>query len=334
MATNPIVITERAPEPSIAELRAMVSDSEPEPAKVEAKAEVVEAAPEPEPVPDKPERKRDENGKFTKAESEGDTQEPEKTVEEEPLPANVQKRIAKEVEKQARSDREIAEHVSRTKAKQAELERLKTTATGSEPATNTETVDDDTEPEEPVFGREGQTWGEFQAEMKAFRKSHDAWLVKRTERTIDEKLTERQRQEKFEKVMAEAEKTYGKGFDEMRSRVVDSTPEGLQIQIGALDDWPSMVAYLGKPENADEMTALSNLFNRNELAAVRELGRMEDRLKQIPATKETVKVKAEKPLPAPPVALGGGAAASPKVDLQKADMKTFKREMKAYLNPE
>ncbi len=309
------VVTERAPEPSIAELRAMATP-------VESEAE-----------PEKQERKRDENGKFVKAEG-SDSQEPEEQKEE-PLPANVQKRIAKEVEKQAKIDREIAEHVSRTKAKQAELERLKSTATGSEPATNTETVDEDAEPQEPEFGTEGQTWGQYQEQKKAWQKAHDKWLVKMTERTIDEKFTERQRQDKFEKVMAEAEKTYGKGFDEMRSRVVESTPEGLQVQIGALDDWPSMVAYLGKPENADEMVKLANLFNRNEPAAIRELGRMEDRLKQLPATKETVKAKAtDKPLPAPPVQVGGGAAAAPKVDLQKADMKTFKREMKAYLNPD
>src|SRR6185369_17159769 len=141
MATTPTVITERAPDPSIAELRAMVSDPEPEPAKAEVKAEAVEVTPEVEDEPVKQERARDENGKFVKADAVSDIQEPEKPVEEEPLPANVQKRIAKEVEKQARIDREIAEAVSRTKAKQAELEKLKSTVTGSEPATNTVAVD-------------------------------------------------------------------------------------------------------------------------------------------------------------------------------------------------
>lgn len=333
MATTPIVIPERAPEPSIAELRAMVAD-EPvvtEKSAPEAKSEPAEPAEVAEPV--KQERQRGADGKFLKAEpgDETEIQEPEKEAEDTPLPANVQKRIAKEVEKQAKIDREIAEHVSRTKAKQAELEKLKSAESGPEPATNTELADDE-EPVEPAFGTEGQTWADYQAAMKEFRKQHDTWILQRAERLADNKWIERQRQEKFDRTMAEGKKAHGEGFDDMRVRVVETAPESLQIEIGQMEDWPSMVAYLGHPDNAAKLESLSNLFNQNPSAAIRELGRIEDRLKA-PATKEPEKVKATATaiLPEPPARVGGGAAATPKTNFEKAEMRTFKREIQPFL---
>ncbi len=100
-----------------------------------------------------------------------------------------------------------------------------------------------------------------------------------------------------------------------------------------MDDWPAMVFHLGNPENSDEMASLVALYEKSPSAAVRELGRIEDRLAK-PTTKEpTIKAtETAKPLPAPPVRVGGGAGAVPKVDLEKADMRTFKREIQPFLS--
>ncbi len=342
---TPTVTTSTAPEPSIAELRAMLNDSEP--TTLVTKAEPVAApteTPEPE-VEAKPAGpQRGPDGKFVKAD-EGNTEtepgtvqtkEPEPTVEdkEEPLPANVQKRIAKEVARQAQIDREIAQAVSATKAKQAELQRLRDAAdtSGPEPVKTTEPAKEG-KPVKPKFGREGQTWGDWQNELDAYEEKNEAWLMAEGRRQAREELLESRWQESVEKTIELAKKAHGEKFDELRATVVYNTPEGLQNEIGTLEDWPSMIMYLGDPDNAAEMEKLGALYQRNPSAAIRELGRIEDRLKK-PEPKETEPVATgikTKPLPPPPAKVGGGSDASPQVDLEKADMRTFKREIKALL---
>lgn len=353
--------------PSISELRTMLAD--PIPVAIvkptvspvaEVKAETPEVVEESKSVT--PER--GEDGKFVKkaagsTETEAGTvpvQDPEVVEEKEsPLPEAVQKRIAKEVKEQARIDREIAEHVSRRKAKQAELDKIKadTGTSGSEPVTTTAPAKVDgkpvrpTLPPKPVFGaKEGETLGEYYAALDKRELDHEAALVKfeteretwmfgEAERIADRRLNERQYQERFKQTVAEAEKAIGKDFDGYRQRVVESTPEGLQVEIGALGDaiWPKVVAHLGDPANEAEMTELAKMYERSPSAAIRQLGRIEDRLTKLDST-EPAKVATPpvKPLPPPPARVGGGAAATPKVDLNKVDMRTFKREIASQLS--
>lgn len=354
MATT-IVTPAASTEPSMSELRAMFAEpvpvshakpAEAAPAASETTPETPEATSEPKDTP-----ARDASGKFVKAagttEAESGTaqvQDPETPVEEkeEPLPPAVQKRIAKEVEKQARIDREIAETVSRTKARQAELDKLKADTSGTEPAKNTAPAKVEGKPVRPVkppkpeYGVEGQTFADYEkaiekreadhdAALSAYETENEAWLLAEAEKAADKRVAERQFQERFQRTVAEAEKAHGKGFDGLRQRIVDNTPEGLQIEIGTLEDWPSIVAHLGNPKNEAEMTALADMYGRSPSAAIRELGRIEDRLKK---PDSTVSTPATTPrLSPPPVRAGGSASATPTIDMEKAPMDVFKREM-------
>ncbi len=351
---------------SIAELRSMLEPSPTPPVNGKQALTVTQAAPEPEvkakpETPEvveteKPARERDEHGKFVPkagaTETESGTvqsQEPEKEVEkEDPLPPNVQKRIAKEVEKQARIDREIAEAVSRTKARQAELEKLKSEdgKSGPEPVKTTapaKTEGKPTRPVRPVFGEDGQTWGEHTASTKAYDKLMEkyeedllAWTIGEARKATAEELAEQRANEKIDRTREEARKEYGaKVFDEACSRVLESATPELVVEIGSIEKWPSIISYLGKSENEAELESLSALYKQNRSAALRELGRIEDRLTK-PATKEpsngtTKEAVKDKPLPPPPERVGGGANAAPKVDLNKLSPRDFNREIKQYL---
>lgn len=358
MATTPVIIPAPVPEPSIAELRAELWGPPAIPVTVEkpAKAEAAEATTEtPETTEtEKPEgRKRDEHGKFVAAEGKTETesgtvqtQEPDQTVEdkEEPLPANVQKRIAKEVEKQARIDREIAEHVSRTKSRQAELEKLKadTGTSGSEPVKTTEPAKVEGKPVRPVkpkpFGESGFTWeqqaaadAKFEEDLNAHEEALMEWALGEGERRTARILAEKDAKAKADQLWGSRDKD----ISEARQRLLANSSEELQLAISALDDdaTVSMVAHLGKLENADELARLDALVATNPYAAAIAIGKLDDRLNK-PATQEpttVTKPQEKKPLPEPPARVGGGATAAAKVDLEKADMKTFKREIQGHL---
>lgn len=298
------------------------------------------------------ERVRDASGKFAKAEGEtvvaegAAVPEPEKTVEDEPLPANVKKRIAKEVEKQAAIDREIAQAVSKTKEKQAELAKLQaadTDKSGSEPVKHTASAPEGkpVRPKAPAaFGKSDLTWEQHQdaltkhdEALEAYESNLSDWLLKESKRTAEEEWQLRDRQSKFNQTIAEAKKVHGEGFDAMRQRVVDNTPDGLQIEIGMIEDWPSMVDHLANADHSAEMEKLVALYEANPSAAVRELGRIEDRLKKTVSTETIVSPKTkDKPLPAPPLRSGGSATAAPKIDLDAAPMGVFKKEIRAMLD--
>lgn len=337
-----------SPEPSIADLRAMLAD-DPAPVVTEKAAEPItvtpaatEAKTETSDTTAATERPRGADGKFiakeqtTEAESgTAQIQEPEKTVEvDEPLPKNVQKRIAREVERQAQIDREINEQVSRTKARQDQLDKLKasdTGKTGSEPAPTTAPAKDTSKPVEPEL-ENFATFAEFKTAEKKFKADHEAWLLAEADRKADERWEKRQAKESSDRALAEAVKAHGEGWNEARERVQASTPEGLQMAISAMGDWSALVAHLGKPENAAELEALSKKFAQNPYAAVAELGRLEDRLKT-PVT-QPIPAKArpqERILPPPPEKIGGAAGAQPAVNFEKADMSTFKREIQSHL---
>lgn len=289
------------------------------------------------------ERPRGADGKFVAKEQPTETesgtvqvQEPEKTVEvqEEPLPEAVQKRIAKEVEKQSRIDRAIAEQVSLTKAKEAELAKLKTSdtgKTGSEPATTTAPAKEGSKPVEPEL-ENFATYAEFKAAEKKYKADHETWLLAEADRKADERWEAKRAKESTERAMSEAVKTHGEGWNDARERVLQSTPEGLQMAISAMGDWAALVAHLGKPENAAELKGLADKFAQNPYVAVAALGVLEKRL-ETPVT-QPIPAKAkpqERVLPPPPEKIGGAAGPIPAVNFEKADMSTFKREIQSHL---
>lgn len=342
---TPTIAVVKTPEPSIAELRMMVEGTEPTSAApvaaepVEAKAET----PETEAAPTADERTRDEHGRFAAkdktVEADAGTAEIQKPIEavevEEPLPENVQKRIAKESEKQARIQAEINQAVSQRKAKEAELAKLKadTGNTGSEPATTTEPAKNakPTKPKFADFSAEGKSYADYQSAVEEFEVKNEAWVLSEAERRADEKFTKRENERRQEEAIANAEKTHGSIWRSSVKKVAETAPQAFKDAVAGLDNWDGVVAHLGKEENDGELRSLVERFSAAPYAAIAELGRLEDRLKKPATQPETAKAPPAKPLKAPPLVVGGAAGAAPTVNLQTADMRTFKREIQTLL---
>ena len=360
---------------SIAELRSMLEPAAvPIPANGKQPLTVTRSASgEPEATPTTPEatetekpvaRERDEHGKFvskaasTEAESgTAQTQEPAKEEvesDEEILTKypGVKKRVQKIDAETAVIQAEINHRVAAKKAAQAELERLRAEEgkPGTEPVKNTAPPKQEGEPVmpvRPIFGeKEGETWADYTASVKKYESefskytsAYTAWIREETRKTVAEELRDQRFQETTERTIEASKKKYGVEFDDYRTRVVEASPEGLLLEISALEDWPGMAVHLGKPENEAELINLAALYERSPSAAIRELGRIEDRLSKVVSkeppnsAKEVVArpVAVDKPLPAPPDRVGGGANAAPVIDLNKADMRAFTQAVQPLL---
>lgn len=317
------------PEPTnYAETPAQPAEAQPQ----AAEPEVTEPA-----VEQQTERTRGADGKFAKTADEVVPEVPVKepdasTVEEkeEPLPPNVQKRIAKEVAEQARIDREIQTAVLARKAKQAELDKLKadTGTSGSEPATTTAPAKTNDRPVKPQWEGEEKDPGalKFWAAHSEYLEKNETWLIAETRRAAREEaeaeFVKRAHSEKVSAKISEGTKKHGEKFQGMLDTVLATAPENLQVEIGKYEDWPDTVAHFGK--NPDELKALGALFDKNPSMAIRELGRLEDRLKK-PETNDPPVVAATKALPEPPERVGGNASVVQKIDGEKAPMAVFKR---------
>ena len=362
---------------SIAELRSMLEPAAvPIPANGKQPLTVTRSASgEPEATPTTPEatetekpvaRERDEHGKFvskaasTEAES-GTAQSKEPAKEEvesedpdqeQALPPGVKKRVEKIAAETARIQAEIDRRISAKKAAQAKLDSLSAEEgkSGTEPVKNTAPPKQEGEPVmpvRPIFGeKEGETWADYTASVKKYESefskytsAYTAWIREETRKTVAEELRDQRFQETTERTIEASKKKYGAEFDDYRTRVVEASPEGLLLEISALEDWPGMAVHLGKPENEAELINLAALYERSPSAAIRELGRIEDRLSKVvskepPNSVDKVVAKpvaVDKPLPAPPDRVGGGANAAPVIDLNKADMRAFTQAVQPLL---
>lgn len=245
-------------------------------------------------------------------------QEPEE--KDEPLPKGVEKRIAAEVARQAKLDRQIAEAVSTTKAKEAELAKL-TGKSGSEPATTTAPVKD-AKPTKPAFAEfkeaDGPVWPRYQEALAKYETEHESWLIAETERRTEAKFTERQQQQAAQVRWDEAVKTHGAEFPKLMEQAQGIAPEGLQKAISALDDWSAVAVHLAK--NPAQLKDLASVFEANPYKAIATLGRIEASLKTAP--------KAAEPLPNPPSTVGGGASASAGAfDIENASMSALRKHV-------
>ncbi len=318
-------------EPSIAELRSFLSDS-PAPA-----PKAAEPAKEAEPVTEIPDPETDEaaapgpvDGENAKTES-GPVAEETEAIEEE-LPENVRKRIAKEVERQSRADRAITEAISSRKAAEDKLAKLTADKSGSEPAPTTAPAATPGKPVRPDLDTFAGTYAEYQAALNKYDADHEAWLIAKTERTVEDRLTAQRRDADLKKDWDSATEQHGADFPELMKTLAANSPEELQLAISGLDDWSAVAAHLAK--SPGELKALAARFKANPYAAVADLGRLEARLQQESKSPEPAKVlpaKVAKPLPPPPAKPGGAATATVGVDFEKADQSTFNREMAKLL---
>lgn len=261
--------------------------------------------------------------------------------EAEPLPEGVVKRIAKEVERTSRIQRQIDTAVSARKAAAAELLRLKADTPGSEPAPITETPakvegTEAAEPVRPVLEGFDGDWDQFQAASKQFDIDYKAWLVAETTRNVtrevQQQLASHEQERLARQTWDEAVVTHGAEFPGLMDTVVAGSPKGFQEALSGLDNWSGVAMRLG--QNPDELKSLVSTFKVNPFAAVAQLGRIEQQLES-PATPATPAIPAKpaakapvKALPTPPAKVGGSAAASVPVDFNKADLRVVEAELK------
>lgn len=338
MATTPVI---PAAEPTIAELRALLNDpAQSLPVAAPAK-EPDKPTPEVKTEPEKP-----VEAKVTEAEPgtapEQVKEETEAEEKEEELPKNVQKRIAKEVERTTKAQRAIDEAISARKAAEAKLAEVKGT-TGSEPAPTTAPKTDGkpvrpVEPPEPTLGDE-ETWGKlqeriqahrqkYQAEVLAYEEKRDAWLLAEARRGFEEETRTTQAEVEGKKFLEAAMKEH---TPEVLQPAIDGfkekTSAEFQTAISQLESWPAMVIYLNK--HAAELKTIADIFATNPHRGVAALGKLEAALLKPPPKAPSAAVER---LPDPPAVAGGKSSAAGNVDFEKADMRTFKREIQPMLS--
>lgn len=274
-------------------------------------------------------------------------QEPVVEDKEEELPPNVKKKIAKEVERQAKADRAIAEAVSKRKAAEAELEKVKGTP-GSEPVKNTAPTTEvklvrpvrPAEPPTPVLG-DDEKWDDHQARLKEHREKQDAALTKyeaemvtyeneREVRILAEAERRFRAQAEADRAASEGDKFLESAMKEHTKEVLQPAIEGFkgktteqfQTAISQLETWPAMVIYLDA--HPDELKTITDTFAANQHRGVAALGKLEDKLsapKPKPVDKApAVAVPVAAPLPPPPAVVGGKASPVAAIDLGKRDL--------------
>lgn len=295
-----------AAEPTMDELRAMVTGAEADPdAAPAAAAEPAAAKTEPasEPAANAG-TERDANGQFKKP-----------AAGEEPVTANVQKRIDKAVKAQRDAER------------RAEEAEAKLAQPGSQPAAAGKPPA--AEPAPP-----GAAAATGKPEAKNFD-SYESYVEALTDWKIGQtKATEAKAQSEAARAAAdqaagvawnertEAAKATHSDFDAVMAEAAElPISKAMHVTIFESEHGPEVAYFLAKhPDEAARIAKLS------DFAAAREIGRIEGAITKPAAPASTPAKPAAKPLPKPAAPIGGGTAPS-EVDLDKADMSTFKREM-------
>lgn len=272
-----------------------------------------EAAPEsaatPEPVV--PEAEAKVEPEKTEAESGTvDTKEPEHKSE-----SSIDKRFRK-----LASQRDEA----RQRAEKAERElAAKSTPPGpaAQPVTEAQPATATTKPAPPDPSKWTGTWEELEAAKLDY-----------VEKLTDWKAGERERKAATERQQAEARtlhttweaksKAFGEDNPDFEDAIANIGPlvtrAGVADLIKESDVGPEMVLYLHThPSEVTRMGAC-----KTQAALARELGKLEAQL-SAPVSNTTAPAKAK--LPKPPTSVGAGSPAS--IDLDKCDMRSFKREV-------
>lgn len=302
--TETVNATGTPAEPSIQDLRTMLSTPAPEP-----EAESRPATGEPE--------------KIAPAEGTGDSQEAK--VESQPergergqfkakveIPADLQpavdeivsKRVGKEVKKRTEAE---------TKARELEIQ-LDTLRKGNSETPKPAPVT--SEPKLQDYTGNTAKYETFEDAIQAFMTDRDQYR----DRARTEQQRGEQTQRQWSERQAEATKSIADYKEVVESVDLPNTPATQAFAAAVLESemGPQVMYYLGKnPQEVERLAALS------PLSAVRELGKIENKLSTPPLAPTRV---AAKPLPKPPAVVGGDQGPV-QVDLEKADMRTFRREM-------
>lgn len=317
--------TPAATEPSFAELRVMMDNAakgiveepattvaepaaEPETPVAEAATAVeAETAPATDPVPGQDDPPRDDKGKFAKKDE---------------LPAGVQKRIAKEIGKATEARREAERDRAEAAQRLKEIELQ-----GSRPAKETAPS---AKVGKPPKIEDFATYDEYT----------DARASQAARQAVEEALTaERSRveQTKLQSAQAQTKTDWQKSEADARQALPDYDEVVADIEwpqtpaVAAISDYimsetnARLLYHLQKnPEEVQRISVMS------PLRAVAELGKIEAAMTTKAPDKAPVQPQpttaAPRVLPKPPVSVGGQPAPK-EIDLEKADMPTFTREM-------
>ncbi len=312
------------------DVRAMLSDAAPEPVK------------EPEPKPEAAEveaPKVDAEAKITEPEpATGEKQQPEEDEEE--LPPNVKKKIAKEVEREAKASRAIAEAISKRKEAEDKLAKLTVDKPGSEPAPTTESKEADGKPIRPkkaayptIDSFDG-TWAEreaeiakidanYDAQLDKYHEERDAWLTARTEKSVEQKLTAQQRQTENKRLFDEAVKVHPE-LPEMAKAVMAGSTDKFQLAVSELPEWAAITVYLG--QHPEDLKSVTEAFEKSPVAAIAQIGALMERTKQ--AAKPPV---SREQAARPPAKVGLGTAPSSKKKLEELPTEEFNDEFKKMI---
>lgn len=215
---------------------------------------------------------------------------------------------------------------ARNRAEKAERElAAKSTPPGpaAQPVAEAQPATATTKPAPPDPSKWTGTWEELEAAKLDY-----------VEKLTDWKAGERERKAATERQQAEARtlhttweaksKAFGEDNPDFEDAIANIGPlvtrAGVADLIKESDVGPEMVLYLHThPSEVTRMGAC-----KTQAALARELGKLEAQL-SAPVSKDTPAPAAKKPLPKPPTSVGAGQPAT--VDLDKCDMRSFKREV-------
>lgn len=226
---------------------------------------------------------------------------------EEPLPEGVQKRIAKEVRREAEAQRKIDEAVSNRKAKESELAKLTTDAPGSQPVTKAQ-ASSEGKPKRPAFGETGhenETYAQYEARQNTHEENVATWATTEALRKFEANQEAKTAQAKRTERWDAAVKEHGAEFPALMETVLANSSEPFQVAVSRMDGWDKLAVYLAK--NEGKLKELSGEFESNPYEVVAKLGRMRDSLQS--TTKPAIQAK---PLPEPLAKVGGNASVSGK----------------------
>jgi hypothetical protein len=294
---------------------------------------------EPEPVADAvetPAAEPTENNEAEEPTAEA-TQEPTPGVKPKEKDASwVDKRLSSLAHKRREAVAALEAEQRKTEQLQRELEALKAQPGPKPPAEDAAPPSGPTAPSLKSFVAALKEGEEYDDAVERYTAAHDAWRDQQRAAQAQQKTqaeAAKTQQETFARDWQAALAVHP-DFEDAVERVRSAVPEGLQVAVSQLrndDDsalWPTMVMYLD--EHSEVLTSLGEQFIANPYAATARLGRIAASLTPgTPAPKPAAQTP-KKPALKPPVAVGGTAAPSV-VDLEKAPMDVFAREVVKYL---
>lgn len=344
-----------SPDVSITDLGAILGGGEPAPPAKPA----AEPAKEPAKVPEQPEA----------AVVETPAAEPDKKIEAEEIPADqqqeeqpgeeqqekqkkegwVDKRLRELGDKRRQADALAREEQTRREAAERESERLKRELdalkgqpgpkqTAEDGAPNSQPKPADGKPVLKSFIEALKDGEEYETAVERYTDASMAWQRKQdAEAHARDQQTQSAETQKaaFLKDWKVALAKHP-DFEDAVAVVRGSAPAGLQEAISQLRDdndaaiWPDVVMHFH--EHPEKLESLSVLYAKNPLTAITRLGVIAAGLEAAPPVVVPPKTPAQpKVTPkTPPKVVGGHQAPAP-VDLEKADMNTFAREVTKYL---